>query len=553
MKKYGIYICYPPTVELRKEGLGRYLAAFVKGAEAKEDVHFTIVCPSWSQETLLDLFESEAVPLDKVSICAPAGTPVILQVHNRIMDFKKARKERKKKSGPIRKFISYINGVPEKFLRKIEVRIAQSYNFFSLVPLLFDMIIVALVIVLLLPFMLAGLTFSFICSSAKFHSLKVKFLKLKSKISRVFNNPKDEGFVFRLYKSMLQVETERMHKLIEELGPINAWYSPTAFWSSFSQIDAPRLLCVPDVVLTRFPGGFSQIGGDRILDTFKNVNQAINDNEYFVTYSNDVKDKTLIEHYNVSNENVYVIQHAPNRLNEWLEVSGVSDIQASSQFYAEKLLLVALSKQKNNYVKKLSKDFKFIFYASQFRPNKNVISLLKAYNYLLKNNFLQHKLILTGSYAQSSEVYSYVIKHNLQYDVLLLSGLTVQELAACYKLADLAVNPTLSEGGCPFTFTEALSVGTPVVMGRIGVTEEVLTDPELQEMTFFDPYDWKSIADKIEWALDNLDPLREVQMQTYHQLMKRTWEDVVSEHIIAMDEIADKFHADRGNRIEQHR
>jgi len=47
-------------------------------------------------------------------------------------------------------------------------------------------------------------------------------------------------------------------------------------------------------------------------------------------------------------------------------------------------------------------------------------------------------------------------------------------IAACYKLADLAVNPSLSEGGFPFTFTEALSVGTPVVMARIPVTEEII-------------------------------------------------------------------------------
>ena len=87
-------------------------------------------------------------------------------------------------------------------------------------------------------------------------------------------------------------------------------------------------------------------------------------------------------------------------------------------------------------------------------------------------------------------------------------------------------------------------------MGRIGVTEEVLTDPKLQEMSFFDPYDWKSIADKIEWALDNLEPLKEIQLKTYDQLVKRTWEDVVDEHILALDEVAQKFHAKRSQLSE---
>ena len=89
------------------------------------------------------------------------------------------------------------------------------------------------------------------------------------------------------------------------------------------------------------------------------------------------------------------------------------------------------------------------------------------------------------------EIAQFIHKHNLQNDVLCLHDLSAQELAACYRLADLAVNPSLSEGGCPFTLTEALSVGTPVVMARIAVTEEVVTDPELQSLMLFDPYDWE--------------------------------------------------------------
>ena len=59
-------------------------------------------------------------------------------------------------------------------------------------------------------------------------------------------------------------------------------------------------------------------------------------------------------------------------------------------------------------------------------------------------------------------------------------------------------------------------------------------------MTFFDPLDWKCLADKILWAVDNLDELKTVQMQTYNQLIQRNWEDVVNEHIDALDAIADR-------------
>jgi glycosyltransferase involved in cell wall biosynthesis len=134
---------------------------------------------------------------------------------------------------------------------------------------------------------------------------------------------------------------------------------------------------------------------------------------------------------------------------------------------------------------------------------------------------------------------SFISEHKLEYDVICMHGLTEAELAACYNLADLAVNPSLSEGGMPFTFTEALSVGTPVVMGDIKVTREIIVDPELRDATLFDPYDWRAMADKIEWALANRDELYAKQRKFYDDVLsKRTWDDVVDEHIAIMDELA---------------
>jgi len=183
-------------------------------------------------------------------------------------------------------------------------------------------------------------------------------------------------------------------------------------------------------------------------------------------------------------------------------------------------------------------DIKFIFYASQFRPNKNIITLLKAYEYLLRKQYIGYKLILTGHPSVLPEIKCVIAEHRLENDVLCLHGLSEKELAACYYLADLAVNPSLSEGGCPFTFTEALSVDTPVVMARIPVTEEIITDSEIQHEMLFDPYDWRNMADRIEWALDNRDALLAKQKILYDKLSLRTWRNVVDEHINILDRIS---------------
>jgi trehalose-6-phosphate synthase len=75
-------------------------------------------------------------------------------------------------------------------------------------------------------------------------------------------------------------------------------------------------------------------------------------------------------------------------------------------------------------------------------------------------------------------------------------------------------------------------------MSRIAVTEEVITDPNLQEQMLFNPYDWKEMADKIEWGLNNHDALLETQKRLYKQISKRTWSHVVDEHIEILDRIS---------------
>ena len=77
-------------------------------------------------------------------------------------------------------------------------------------------------------------------------------------------------------------------------------------------------------------------------------------------------------------------------------------------------------------------------------------------------------------------------------------------------------------------------------MARIHVTEEIITDPELQKSMLFDPYDWKDMAEKIEWGLNNKEALLAIQKPFYNQLVQRTWDDVVNDYIKILDQISSK-------------
>lgn len=536
-KLYGIYLAYPPTIDLRDQGLGRHLAAFLKGAIESRNVEFIIVCPSWSKEGLHLLMEAEHVPQDSFKIISPPGELISLRVHRMLKNLIDRVRKRDKQEDKSNSLFARLGVVYDNFKTKLLVS-TKVWQF-----LLFSVPLIVIGLILAIKNILGRLSQYFV--NTKDHTPKNNPIKKTMRyfyrfVRSVVSSPKENAILFNFYKRIEVRETDLMLTMINKMADVRAWYTPTAFWPSFNKIHAPRLMCVPDVVLTEFPVGFAQIGGDRFLDTFNTVEAAIYGGSHFVTYSEHIKKSILIDRYKKKAEQVTVIPHAANVLNQFLRDDDLSE--GEKEQLCCSLLRTALKKSSNPAYTDGFKNtsVKFIFYASQFRPSKNVLILLRAYHYLLRQRFITHKLILTGRPKILAEIDNYIEENSLTKDVLLLSGLTTAELAACYKRADLAVNPSLSEGGCPFTFTEALSVGTPVLMANIPVTTEVLTQAQLQQKMLFDPYDWQDLAKKIEWALNNRTSLLTDQRVIYQALVKRTWQNVVDEYVDALEKITHK-------------
>ncbi len=573
MKTFGIYLAYPPEVDLHAQGLGRYLAEFLNAARDRTDARFVIACPSWMIKSLHELFERAGISPKAFEIISPKTEPSILRLFQAYQSYKRRLRKRY-----FLRSVAYLAGLIGRLTTRAEKALATVRSGLFL----------SLLILLTAPFLGTVYVLYFL-----FHQLeRLRLLRSDGRLAMIDEQPQqieharhpgDDGdhvqrrlpvsLVFlaglrriwrsangwleklasrptlrpqsnpatvRLYRFMEYAEGKLLCDLINSRKEISAWYAPTAFWSHFNGIKAPRLICVPDVVLSEFPVAFSSISGDRIPETFKSIERTIEGGDHFVTYSDDIKYRTLVDHYRVAPDAITVVAHGVNRMDDLIAVSGFPDNKTTTDLFCKSLFCVALNKAigTENAANFDSGDVQFIFYASQFRPSKNIVSLLRAYEHLLRRRYIGHKLVLTGDPNSLPQIGKFIKEYNLQNDVLCLHGLSAQELAACYRLADLAVNPSLSEGGCPFTLTEALSVGTPVVMARIAVTLEVLTDSDLQNLMLFDPYDWKDIAARIEWALKNRDVLLGRQLELYEKLSERSWATVVSEYIAILDRIS---------------
>lgn len=154
--------------------------------------------------------------------------------------------------------------------------------------------------------------------------------------------------------------------------------------------------------------------------------------------------------------------------------------------------------------------------------------MLKAYRILLREKYLNLKLVFTGEF--SKEMQEYVNAEKLHLDVISMHYMPARVHAAFYACARLSVVPTLFEGGFPFVFTESLSVGTPVVISDIPVVREVFSEDE-RSLICFDPYNIEKMVERISWAIDNEMYLLDFEKNIFGKMKERTWKIVAEEYL----------------------
>jgi len=530
--KIGIYMAYGPQTVLAREGLGRYIGNLIKGFVGSGH-QVTIACPQWSLDAIDDLFQEFQIDANEVDFIVSNKVPVLWRLYEG--RYKKRHPKRKLRYKILHSFTDLMQ-LAAAWLISI-----TSMIFFALVVL-----VAALVGLLLLP---AAILMILLLYTAKFvravlhkGSMSVKeimqkivnrFLivsSAKKKDLHVFLTSKRDGIVNKDLTDKVNLAEER-----------NVWFVPSIFWTEVEDIKGTKVLCAPDLVTEDFPALFADVDGS--VSSTRRCRQLLKNERYFVTYCDYTKRNLMLEKYGKRDRQVVVIPHINNDMYEYIEISKelCKKLNSEKNFsFAYAQSMVTNARYRNcsvdaQYISSLNmKGMRFLFYASQWRPHKNMITLVKAYEYLLRKRHWNIKLILTAT-LPGLPVWEYIRNKRLEYDVLSFPNLSAQELAAFYRCADLVVNPTLYEGGFPFTFGEGMSVGTPSVMSDIPQVREIVVPFGLEKDMLFDPYDWKSMADKVEYALQNRDALYQKELSLYRELEKRTGSVVAEEYVHAFE------------------
>jgi glycosyltransferase involved in cell wall biosynthesis len=526
----GIFLGYDKNIPLKNEGLGRLLAYLVSGWVKLPSRRLTIACPYWLVKDLQALLLDHGVAPESYQLLR-TSEPWWRKVQLRLKEF-----ERKIRPGVHRvrarlrgESLPAIDRAHRTWFERIFLidpqRLVNAKNWQTgLLEALKIIVLIALAVWLLRILWPVILILLIVFVAYRFWRKYRRKRKVESpdnakpvNLKKVMRKQK------RRHKRYVQ-EVGQLIKQINEQQQVRHWLVPTPFWPEANRIEHAKSIVCPDLVLQQFPLRFSDPSTEpiyaRILDTLQNAHKLI-------CYSDLIRSRQLVQGVGLSPEQIDVIGHGRVELGEFLKLGkSVPDLSEQKLIALEFLRSYQRSFLADNpYWSRFAWDKStYVFYSSQARGQKNILSLLRAIEILRHRSKVPVRLVLTCERSSGSDLDLFITEHRLDAWVLFAPGVSNQVLASLYCWASLAVNPTLFEGGFPFTFTEAYSVGTPSLLSDIPMVREKIVDPKLKEMMIFDPLDPQDLADKILWGVEHRKDLIEAQRGVFEAFP--SWEMV---------------------------
>ncbi len=237
------------------------------------------------------------------------------------------------------------------------------------------------------------------------------------------------------------------------------------------QISIPWIVTIYDLSFMKFPASFNSL--NRVYLNYA-VRDSLRRSDRAIAISESTK-RDLVSQFRVRPAKVQVIYCGVD-----LSFMPASDPSSAAQLRA-----------------RYSLSEKFILYVGTIEPRKNIVRLLRAFARAKRDAGLPHRLVLVGARGWKYEEVDRVIEEEgIAREVVFTGYVPQEELASCYRAADLFVYPSLYEGfGLPPL--EAMACGTPVVTSNTSSLPEVVGDAAL----LVDPEDEQALAGAIVRAL----------------------------------------------------
>lgn len=228
-----------------------------------------------------------------------------------------------------------------------------------------------------------------------------------------------------------------------------------------------KVVTIHDLIFLRFPQYYSFF--DRKIHFWK-FKKAAEQADLIIAISEQTK-RDIIQFLKVPEEKIRVIYQGCH--------------QAFKDNQSEEFLV--------SIKEKYDLPERFILNVGTIEERKNLLNIVKAVN------GTEIPLIIIGKKTKYfNKVQKFVKKNDLESQVHFLEDVSMEELAAIYKLADIFVYPSLFEGfGIPVI--EALFSETPVITSNVSC----LPEAGGENSVYVDPTNFEDIKAKINFLWDN--------------------------------------------------
>lgn len=172
----------------------------------------------------------------------------------------------------------------------------------------------------------------------------------------------------------------------------------------------------------------------------------------------------------------------------------------------------------------LFKNSPYILYVGNYKPHKNIHTLIKAFAILCQDKDFNYKLVLVG------QIPKYVKELIFYYGIFKkvhITGIIDDDLLPyVYSNAQLFVFPSLYEG-FGFPPLEAMACACPVIASKLASLPEILQDAAY----YAEPIIAEELAKKIDKLLKNTDLQNELKQKGLSLVKNYSWDKTINETI----------------------
>lgn len=270
-----------------------------------------------------------------------------------------------------------------------------------------------------------------------------------------------------------------------------------------------KVMTIHDLTFVKYPHFV-----DSVVKTFKKrVQKCLTWTDLIITVSESSK-RDIVEYLEVAPEKIHVTPLAS-------KFFSVTSFDISPKSHEEK--------KPNEEELRFTFSNPYILYVSTIEPRKNVIGLIKAFNYLKDKFHIEHELVLVGKKGWSYEpVFRTIAESSWREQIHYLDYLSDDALPLLYANADVFAYPSYYEGfGLPVL--EAMTLGTPVVTSNTSSLPEVVGDAAV----LIDPQDPFHLADGLLKVISSPSLRNELIRKGKAQAALYSWERTAKETLKA--------------------